>query len=295
LIEAVTRLITTVISKKASLQLNLASDLPAIEGDSAQLQQLLINLLTNASDALGDRPGTIRLTTGTQLVSGGELAAVLPGRSLPEGPYVFVEVADTGCGMDESTIARIFDPFFTTKFTGRGLGLAAVHGIVRGHNGTLQVQSELGSGTVFRVFFPAVDRVVENRRRPEIGIDDDWHFEGAVLVVDDEPAIRALACKILRRAGATVLTAVDGHDALRQFDAHSAEIRAVLLDLTMPGLDGGEVFQRLIRVNSAVKVILCSGYEEQDVSRKFGPIFPAGFLRKPFTASELVRSFRSIF
>ena len=294
LIEDVARLITTLISKKACLQLNLASDLPAIEGDSAQLQQLLINLLTNASDALGDRPGTIRLTTGTQLVGEGELTSVLPDRSLPGGSYVFVEVVDTGCGMDQSTIAKIFDPFFTTKFKGRGLGLAAVHGIVRGHHGTLHVQSEPGGGTVFRVLFPSVDRVVEDTRKPDAVVDDDWHLEGAVLVVDDEPAVRALACQILQGAGVTVLSAVDGHDALRQFEAHSAEIRTVLLDLTMPGLDGGEVFQRLIQMDPGVKVILCSGYDEQDVSSKCGPILPAGFLRKPFTSSELIRSFRSI-
>src|SRR5258708_9793085 len=294
LIEDVARLITTLISKKAYLQLNLASDLPAIEGDSAQLQQLLINLLTNASDALGDRPGTIRLTTGTQLVGEGELTSVLPDRSLPGGSYVFVEVVDTGCGMDQSTIAKIFDPFFQTKFKGRGLGLAAVHGIVRGRHGTLQVQSEAEGGTVFRVLFPAVDRVVEDTRRPDAVIDDDWHVEGAVLVVDDEPAVRALACQILQGAGVMVLSAVDGHDALRQFEAHSAEIRTVLLDLTMPGLDGGEVFQRLIQIDPGVKVILCSGYDEQDVSSKCGPILPAGFLRKPFTSSELIRSFRSI-
>jgi CheY-like chemotaxis protein len=294
LIEDVARLITALISKKAYLQLNLASDLPAIEGDSAQLQQLLINLLTNASDALGDRPGTIRLTTGTQLVGEGELTSVVPDRSLPGGSYVFVEVVDTGCGMGQSTITKIFDPFFTTKFKGRGLGLAAVHRIVRGHHGTLQVQSEPGGGTVFRVLFPAVDRVVEDTRKPDAVVDDDWHVEGAVLVVDDEPAVRALACQILQEAGVTVLSAVDGQDALRQFEAHSAEIRTVLLDLTMPGLDGGEVFQRLIQIDPGVKVILCSGYDEQDVSSKCGPILPAGFLRKPFTSSELIRSFRSI-
>jgi signal transduction histidine kinase/CheY-like chemotaxis protein len=294
LIDDVARLISTVISRKASLQLSLASDLPAIEGDSAQLQQLLINLLTNASDALGDRPGTIRLSTGTQLVRGGEMPSVLPNRSLPEGQYVFVEVADNGCGMDESTIAKIFDPFFTTKFAGRGLGLAAVQGIVRGHNGTLQVHSELGDGTLFRILFPATNQVPEETRKLNGTINDDWRVQGAVLVVDDEPAVRAVACQILEGAGITVLSAADGYAALRLFQARTTEIRTVLLDLTMPGMDGAEVFQRLIEIDPSVKVILCSGYDEQDVSGKFGPAFPAGFLRKPFTSSELARSFRSI-
>jgi CheY-like chemotaxis protein len=294
LIEDVARLINTVISKKASLVFGLASDLPAIEGDSAQLQQLLINLLTNASDALGDLPGTIRLTTGTQLVGRGELASVLPNRNLPAGQYVFIEVADNGCGMDESTIAKIFDPFFTTKFAGRGLGLAAVHGIVRGHKGTLQVQSEPEAGTVFRVLFPATNQVVEEAPKLDGSVDGNSHIQDTVMIVDDEPAIRALACQILEGAGATVLCAADGHEALRVFEARSAEIRTILLDLTMPGLDGGEVFQRLIKIDPGVEVILCSGYDEQDVSSKCGPTLPAGFLRKPFTSSELLRLFRSI-
>ncbi len=294
LIEDAARLIATLVTKKATLELKLAADLPAVEGDAAQLRQVLINLLTNASDALGERPGTIRVTTGTQHFREGELSSVQLNRSLPGGRYVFVEVFDTGCGMDPGMLAKIFDPFFTTKFTGRGLGLAAVHGIVRGHKGTLQVQSEPGGGTVFRVLFPAVDRVVEETQRADIVADDGWRVEGAVLVVDDEPAVRALACEVLQRAGATVFSAVDGHDGLRQFEAHSTEIRIVLLDLTMPGLDGGEVFQRMIQLDPGVKVILCSGYDEQDVNSKCGPIPPAGFLRKPFTSTELIRTFRSV-
>ena len=294
LIDDARRLIASLVSKKATLELNLAGDLPAVEGDAAQLRQVLINLLTNASDALGEGTGTIRVTTGTQLIAEGELASVQPNRSLPGGLYVFVEVADTGCGMDEAMLVRIFDPFFTTKFTGRGLGLAAVQGIVRGHKGALRVQTEPGGGAVFRVLFPAADRAEEVAQRPVAEAEDEWHEEGAVLVVDDEPAVRTLAGQVLERAGMTVWTAADGHDALRQFEAHSGEIGAVLLDLTMPGLDGGEVFQRLIAIDPGVKVILCSGYDEQDVNSKCGPIPPAGFLRKPFTSTELIRSFRAL-
>jgi CheY-like chemotaxis protein/two-component sensor histidine kinase len=294
LIEDVTRLIATLISKKASLQLNLDADLPAIEGDSAQLRQVLINLLTNASDALCERPGTIQVTTGTQEVDDGELVSVLPDRSLPAGTYVFIQVKDTGCGMDEGTVQRIFDPFFTTKFTGRGLGLAAVQGIVRGHHGTLQVESEPGRGATFRVLFPAAGRTIPDASRANAVAENNWCPEGSVLVVDDEPAVRALAREILQRAGLAVMTAVDGYDAVSMFEAHSGDIDAVLLDLTMPGLDGGEVFQRLLQTKPDVKVILCSGYDVQDVNSMLAPHSPAGCLRKPYGPAELLQSFRSI-
>lgn len=294
LIEDVTRLIATLISKKATLQLTLDPDLPAIEGDAAQLRQVLINLLTNASDALCERPGTIQVRTGTQHVDDGELASVLPDRRLPAGKYVFIQVTDTGCGMDEQTIQRIFDPFFTTKFTGRGLGLAAVQGIVRGHHGTLQVDSEPGRGATFRVLFPAAGLAVPYAHILDVTPEEEWRPEGAVLVVDDEPAVRTLACEILQRAGLSVITAVDGYDAVSTFEARSGEINAVLLDLTMPGLDGGEVFQRLLQSKPDVKVILCSGYDVQDVNSILAPHRPAGFLRKPYGPAELLHSFRSI-
>jgi two-component system cell cycle sensor histidine kinase/response regulator CckA len=280
LIEEATRLIATLISKKAVLRLDLAPNLPPIEGDSAQLRQVLVNLLTNASDALCDCPGTIQVTTGTQTLAG--------------GTHIFIEVVDSGCGMDEATIARIFDPFFTTKFTGRGLGLAAVQGIIRGHQGVLQVHSEPGQGATFRVLFPAVQNATPEVLAPQAVPPDEWRPAGVVLVVDDEPGVRDLACQILQQAGVTVLTAVDGCDAVRQFEAHSKEIDAVLLDLTMPGLDGGEVFQRWMESNPEVQVVLCSGYDARDADSKCGPHHPAGFLRKPYGPKELLDAFRSI-
>jgi PAS domain S-box-containing protein len=297
LIEDVTRLASALLSKKAALRLNLARELPIVQGDPSQLRQVVINLLTNASDALEGGSGDIQVTTGTQQVREGELPSVLRDRGLPGGNYVFLEVADTGCGMEQSTIARIFEPFFTTKFTGRGLGLAAVQGIVRGHDGTLLVESEPGSGSKFRVLLPAGETATA--RKSAVALDkadeDDWEADIVVLVADDEPAVRAVARRILERCRVTVLTAVDGYDAVRQFEARSGEISAVLLDLTMPGLDGAEVFQRLMKINPAVKVILSSGYDVHDVSLQCGSLKPAGFLRKPYSPAELRKVFRTAF
>jgi two-component system cell cycle sensor histidine kinase/response regulator CckA len=295
LIENATRLITSLISKKALLQLNLAPEPIVVEGDPAQLRQVIINLITNASDAIGDRSGVIRVTTGTQEIKeNDQLASVLPEVQLPPGMYVFVEVADTGCGMDEATLGKIFDPFFTTKFTGRGLGLAAVQGIVRGHHGTLQVKSEPGRGTSFRVLFPAGKQRVARSAAPERELEDDWHPAGVVLVVDDEPSVRALACEVLGRHAVRCLTATDGNDAMRQFEAHADEISAVLLDLTMPGLDGTEVLARLREMKPNLKVILSSGFDANDASAGLGENRPSGFLRKPYSPAELIRAFRGI-
>lgn len=297
LIEDVTRLLAAVISKKAILRLNVPADLPLIEGDPAQLRQVVINLLTNASDALGEHSGRIQVTTGSQEYGDGELPSLVPDRNLPGGAYVFLEVVDTGCGMDRATMAKIFDPFFTTKFTGRGLGLAAVHGIVRGHHGALQVRSEPGHGSSFRIVLPAAaGKIIPPRAKADDAVQEiDWRPDGVVLVVDDEPAIRALAGQILERSGAKVVTAVDGDDAVRQFEAHRDAISAVLLDLTMPGMDGDEVFRQLIAAKPDVKVILCSGYDGHDVNLKLGFDRPAGFLRKPYSPAELINSLHSAF
>ncbi|MHC4469441.1 MAG: MEDS domain-containing protein [Planctomycetota bacterium] len=283
------------ISKKAELRCELAETLPLIEGDPTQLTQVVMNLVTNASDALGDRSGVICVRTGVSDCDRECLASVhLDGR-LPEGTYVSLEVADTGCGMDEETRQKIFDPFFTTKFTGRGLGLAAVSGIVRGHGGAISVETEVGLGSTFRVFLP-IDE--EPCSEPVCAKSEStaprWSGAGTVLVADDEEAVRELSEEVLERAGFDVLLAEDGREAIRTFRAHADEIVCVLLDLTMPEMDGEEAFRTIRKIRRDVPVLIASGYSRDALSGELSSKGLAGFLQKPYLPDELLASLRDI-
>ncbi len=284
-------LLTASVSKKAELVLHLEADLPAIEGDATQLRQVVMNLLTNASDALEDRPGTIRVRTGGMTVDRGYLAATYLDEDLPAGPYVFCEVSDTGCGMDRDTVARIFDPFFTTKFTGRGLGLATVLGIIRSHRGAIRVYSEPGMGTRVRVLFPATEQTAEApaEAAAEWAM---WQGSGTVLVVDDEPTVREVAAAILSDAGFDVLQACDGVEGLACFQQHADTIRVVLLDLTMPRLSGEQVCAAMAQLRPEARILLSSGYSEQDATRRFDVGALAGFVQKPYGPRELLAAMR---
>ncbi|MEI6704286.1 MAG: ATP-binding protein, partial [Deltaproteobacteria bacterium] len=235
LLEEMLHMLEVSISKKSLLRLNLTPNLPSIEADATQIRQILMNLVINASEAIGDKSGVIAITTGCMDCDRSYLKDVWLDENISEGLYVYLEIADTGCGMDKETLAKLFDPFFTTKFTGRGLGMAAVLGIVRGHKGAIKVYSEPTRGTTFKVLFPASSKPAEIFNYDSL--HDDWQGEGKVLLVDDEETVRGVGSEMLKALGFTPITANDGREAISRYKEHP-DFRFVILDLTMPHMDG---------------------------------------------------------
>jgi PAS domain S-box-containing protein len=273
------------ITKKAGLRVELRPELSKVYADPAQIRQVVMNLVINASEAIGDKPGLIRIRTGLVKADNTYFQKAYMATELPPGEYVFVEVSDTGCGMSPETQARIFDPFFTTKFTGRGLGLAAVIGIVRGHNGALKIDSQLGKGSTFKFLLPApVVTVQQAPSSSTTNVVANWRAGGTILVVDDDPCVRAVTTRMIEAAGFDVLQAVDGRHGVEVFAQKQHDIRAVLLDMAMPNLNGREAFEEMRRIRPDVKVLLISGFSEQEA---FDGPAPSGFLQKPFKPEDL--------
>ncbi len=282
LVEETTQMLQISISKKAVLRFRLEKGLPPVEVDATQIRQVIMNLVINASEAIGEQSGVIALSTGLTRVDRSYLGGTMTATELPDGDYVFLEVSDSGCGMDAEIQARIFDPFFTTKFTGRGLGLAAVLGIVRGHKGALKVYSEQGSGTTFKLLFPAASGPAETlAEKPAASVE--WSGSGTVLVVDDEETIRSTAARMLQRTGFDIVLVSDGREAVEVFRADPGRFTLVLLDLTMPHMDGEETFAELRRMRADVRVVLMSGFNRQEALVRFPGKGLSSFLQKPFT------------
>ncbi|WP_309672353.1 response regulator [Gemmatimonas sp.] len=293
LVEEITRLLEVSISKKCVLRYDLMVDQPPCLADATQLRQVIMNLIINASEAIGDRSGVISLTTGAMWCERDYLAETYLDEGLREGLYLTLEVADTGAGMSPEVRARIFDPFYTTKFTGRGLGLAAVLGIVRGHGGAIRVYSEAGRGTTFKILLPAAtDAVMPNAFAAPTG--DAWRGSGTVLVVDDEESVRALSRHMLERMGYEVVLAADGREGVAAFKSIADRTPVVLLDLTMPHLDGAATFREMRRIDPDVRVVLMSGYNEQSVTPQFAGKGLEGFVQKPFQYDELQATMKRV-
>ena len=280
------------VAKKGQLDVDLDDDLPAVEGDDTQIRQVLLNLVTNAAEALRDQGGSIQIRTRLCQVSSAELVGAFGTPDPKPGEYVAVEVSDTGEGIGGTRIARVFEPFFTSKTSGRGLGLAAVLGIVRAHGGVIQVETQLGEGTTFRVLLPpslrAASQPAPARERPQA-----TGGSGTILVVDDEEAVIEIAQAFLERAGFRVLTAAGGREAVAALQTHGDDIDAVVLDLVMPEMGGAETFDALRRIRPELPILVVSGYDKEMASEHFVGRGIAGFLYKPYEPDELVERVRS--
>ncbi len=293
IVEEMVQLLQVSVSKKARLRLDFAPNTPAIQVDVTQLRQIILNLVTNASDAIGEREGVISLATGAIQCDRDYLDSAQVHDELPEGLYTYLEVSDTGLGIAPDDLSKIFDPFFTTKLVGRGLGLAAVQGIVRGHKGALKVSSKVGAGTTFRLLFPVAARQVdvpeEQAAAPAV-----WRGRGRVLLVDDEESIRVTTTTMLELCGFEVVSAADGRAAVQIFEAERSAIVLVLLDLTMPQMDGEETLRELRRLRPDIPVLVSSGYSEREVQQRFEQLGLSGFIAKPYNIATLQASLRQV-
>ncbi len=288
LVSEMSTLLHTTVTKKVRLEVDLEAHLPPVEGDASQIHQVVMNLVLNAAEAIGGAEGVVRVRTS--LVSAPPDEHPTAGRvgALPMGRYVKLEVSDTGVGMDGETIGKIFDPFFTTKFAGRGLGLAAILGIVGAHRGAVYVRSVPGAGSTFQVYLPVSEFPARRADAPRISPQLEGRFDGTILLVDDEHLSRTATANVLRKLGFRVIEAEDGYRGVEAFRDHGDDVRLVLLDLTMPRMGGEEVLAAIRALRRDVPVVAMSGFSRDDVSRRFGSLPPSGVLEKPFGVDELV-------
>jgi CheY-like chemotaxis protein len=246
-----------------------------------------MNLIINASDAIGERSGVITVNLGASRFDSEYLTKTELYDQLTPGLYIYIEIADTGCGMSRETQDHIFEPFYTTKFAGRGLGLAAVLGIVRAHKGAIKVYSEINKGTTFKILLPAAPQTAFSRRNSELDNLSEWKGKGTILLADDEESLRALGSSMLEHLGFRVITAEDGREAVDIYSSYAGKIDLVILDLTMPHMDGSQAFSELKQMDGDAKIIISSGYNKDDVAARFAGKNLCGVLQKPYTMSKL--------
>ena len=291
LVEDMLKMLHVSISKKARLHMDFAEDLPPIKADPTQIHQVVMNLITNASEALGDEVGDIRITASHAHLERIDLAGILYAEDMWPGTFVILEVRDSGSGMDEATMERLFEPFFSTKFAGRGLGMSAVQGIIRSHHGAIKVQSSPDQGSTFTVFLPATAGKPSAAELASIDLPYQMlQTGGVILVVDDEESIRKTAARYLMKQGYTVVTAGGGQEAVEIFREISQVISCVVLDMTMPDMDGLETYRELQRLAPDVPTILISGYSKVELEQRFVSVgaLPVEFIQKPFEIQNLV-------
>ncbi len=286
MVKSMGKLIRASVSSQIALKIKLDESVPGLEGDMAQIQQLILNFIVNSADAIGAEAGEIKVSTGVRTLDRQALDRLYNGPSLETGRYIVIEVKDNGGGMSHEVLAKIFDPFFTTKDTGSGLGLSAVLGIVRGHFGAIQVHSAVGEGTAFRVFLPSTELAFKEKMVSTVEVEA-WQGDGKVLIVDDDMRVRNVARSFVESLHFEVITANDGKEGLQAFNRHHGKLVAVLLDMTMPVLGGVEAMAGMRDIDRSVPIVLVSGYSEIEAGALIAGDRPNAFLQKPFKAKAL--------
>lgn len=288
-----TKLLQVSLFKHVSVTYQLPENLPKVKVNVSQIQQVIMNLITNANEAMQDNvSGMISVHVGVMTVDDATLS--FSGDITCEGEYIYIEVRDQGCGMNEATQSQIFEPFFTTKFAGHGLGMSTVLSIVDGHHGLVQLESELGKGSVFRIAFPALDKVInqDDEMSEEYDALEKFQPSGKILLVDDEETVLEIMEVMLEDLGFSVIVAHDGVEAADIYHKHWKEIQIVLMDMTMPKMNGKDSVLALQKVNPNVKILLSSGYSEDDISMQFKDMSLAGFLQKPCSLKQLYQALK---
>jgi len=289
-LEAARPLIKSISSSDVNVEYEMGADIPAFMADASDVQQVILQLVKNGIEACGGKGGTVRIKTGSEYFDGRPVTNLVMDEDPPSGWHVFISIADNGCGMDASMIGKLFDPFFTTKFTGRGMGLPAVRGIVRSCKGKLLLTSRLERGTTIKVLFPVSTTMRAKSTNGPASLNPIKHKPiKTVMVVDDEPGLRLISRKILEMAGYSVTTAEDGAAAVDYYRIHPGEIDVILMDLTMPRMDGAEAIRQIKEINPGARIILTTGYSEIDVEKKIGMSQLSGVLLKPYTKNDLIQ------
>ncbi len=289
----ISKLLESSISRQVTMEFKLDKNIPAIEADVAQIQQVVMNLITNAAEAIGDGNGVVTVVSGITMAPESDGQGLMPTEP-PSGEYVYIKVVDSGIGMNEETLERLFDPFFSTKFSGRGLGMSAVLGIVHGHNGCISVDSKPGDGTTFTVSFPATNKEAQIEAARDLDQPHKWRGTGTILLIDDEKPVLKIVTKMLEKYGFTVITVDDGERAQAIFRENIDKIVCVIVDFTMPHMNGIECMRRLREIRDDVPIVMASGYSVEDIASRFKGDTPDAFVAKPLHMHDLVNILKGL-
>ena len=287
LVDEMVSMLKTTIQKNVVIKPNLGADIPSITGDASQIRQVVMNLIINAAEAIGDAEGEINVSLAKTEIKAGQAEKDHLGLIIPAGRYICIEVSDNGCGMADDTRRKIFEPFYTTKFTGRGLGMSAVLGIIKAHNGALQLESQQGQGTAFKVYLPVQLSKYETEEAHQKTASAAWQGSGTILLVEDEAQVKLIAIALIEMLGFKVLDAANGKEALELYQQNSADITMVITDMGMPVMNGYELFYKLKQLDPMLPIIISSGFGEGDIASKIPREEIAGLINKPYKFDQL--------